>query len=1375
MADQNISQLVQDLFPAFYQEEGPLFIQFVKAYYEWMEQLNGPLDRIDKLTDYFDIDRTSDEFIEHFKQQYLPAIQFTNDTDRRLVLKHAREFLSTKGTEESVALLMKLVYNQPASVVRPNDRVLRASHGVFYIPRYLELSPSEKAQTFVGKEVVGSRSGARAIAERVARKTIRGFPVDVLYISNVQGNFLYKEIITADGLLDDCPFVVGSMTSIDVTSGGKDFNVGDELTVNSSISGKSGLARVTDVGTATGRVTFTLEDGGFGFTNSSIVLVSDQVLNLSAKTPNPAANASYKDFVTLERIVQPMQLVECASLSANLTIDTLVRGYDGSTVVASGYVVGSPAEFTANNQTIKVIVESGSFSLASDIKTTANAIVGIVASVTNAHATGVMVGTSNTDIGVANTNGAFTANSTHAFIYGAVSNTYANVSSMATGSGAGFDIGVLSNTEEVFLNTDRLAANNVFEVPFMQVPLNDPSYGFVKDPGADLNTVLINALTRGVFQLGTISSLTNISLGAGYNRDPYVLVLEPGIAGFGRRDVIVTHDNTTATFLEGEAVVQTFETPRTIISYTDKNIYDFQVGELVIQGSARAVISQVQASSSTTGSFYIQDISGTFDPDNGAIVGQTSGASATVSDVTTSQAISTVRGVVKASYPGVVILGRRSFNLSFTPGIEIVGTTSGVTANVLSVANDETSDPIGMNARVTAAAGAVAGFIKSVEVVDSGFAYKDFEPIELKREDNPFVATGNVRLLNQGEGKGYFTSERGFLNYTYNYLHDNDYWQEYSYEVRTGIALSRYKDMLMEACHVAGTKLFGAIEKISELSVTEQLSAIGFLSMGDTSLYVSEGTGAFQDGELLSSNGTIIGFVGEPVQSDLYASGFVDVVSNSTFYSPSISASTTSGTIHTRTYLGTTANTTNIVLRDVEGSLMPSFGVGEIYTNTNIVYTSPTAVVGDRVYQVAASEIAAVASGSGTLLQTARATTATYRTSTGTIATAAANVLRPAYNANNSIEGILVEKAATNKIIYSSAFSNWTQLRTSVISDDVLDLLGNQQADMIKDTAEAGTHEVSVSDIAVTSGTQYTFSCFLKASTLNFAALTLNAKFGVLQSVAIDLTTGATSVIGGTPTVVVEQFADGWFRLSITATATSSGAATASVRLAASLSSTTFTGTGAQSIWAFGAQLEEGAQSTSYIPTSGGIITRAADTVSPTAAGWKNINTAGVVRTASLSHVAIMPMTRVQFGLRSNTGVFPVGAVVAQGQPVVAEGTVVFSNTTSIVVTTDVGNFFRYGGNLYLTSNTDVYVKPTDISRTAGVANSGYLVAQASNTSVVVGAGLNSDIELDTATVLFGNALNSLKVSDYVGQVAPGTIVTGLSSNSSANVQFIER
>lgn len=133
------------------------------------------------------------------------------------------------------------------------------------------------------------------------------------------------------------------------------------------------------------------------------------------------------------------------------------------------------------------------------------------------------------------------------------------------------------------------------------------------------------------------------------------------------------------------------------------------------------------------------------------------------------------------------------------------------------------------------------------------------------------------------------------------------------------------------------------------------------------------------------------------------------------------------------------------------------------------------------------------------------------------------------------------------------------------------------------------------------------------------------------------------------------------------------------------------------------------------------------------------------------------------------------GAVVAQGQPVVAEGTVVFSNTTSIVVTTDVGNFFRYGGNLYLTSNTDVYVKPTDISRTAGVANSGYLVAQASNTSVVVGAGLNSDIELDTATVLFGNALNSLKVSDYVGQVAPGTIVTGLSSNSSANVQFIER
>ena len=35
--EQKISPLIENMFPSFYREEGPNFVMFVKAYYEWLE------------------------------------------------------------------------------------------------------------------------------------------------------------------------------------------------------------------------------------------------------------------------------------------------------------------------------------------------------------------------------------------------------------------------------------------------------------------------------------------------------------------------------------------------------------------------------------------------------------------------------------------------------------------------------------------------------------------------------------------------------------------------------------------------------------------------------------------------------------------------------------------------------------------------------------------------------------------------------------------------------------------------------------------------------------------------------------------------------------------------------------------------------------------------------------------------------------------------------------------------------------------------------------------------------------------------------------------------------------------------------------------
>ena len=76
----SISNLVENQFPAFYQEEGPNFIAFVKAYYEWLEEqqtlangtiVDNALYDARNIVKLRDIDTTLDQFFTHFINKYL--------------------------------------------------------------------------------------------------------------------------------------------------------------------------------------------------------------------------------------------------------------------------------------------------------------------------------------------------------------------------------------------------------------------------------------------------------------------------------------------------------------------------------------------------------------------------------------------------------------------------------------------------------------------------------------------------------------------------------------------------------------------------------------------------------------------------------------------------------------------------------------------------------------------------------------------------------------------------------------------------------------------------------------------------------------------------------------------------------------------------------------------------------------------------------------------------------------------------------------------------------------------------------------------------------------------------------------------------------
>ena len=118
-----ISSLVPSQVPEFVREDYGTFIEFLKAYYEFLDQ-NYDSD-FPKLKD---LDTTLDSFLEHFKAELAHNIPYTVVNERFFLEKIKDQYLA-KGSEASFKLLFKLLFNKNVVVDYPSKQILRASDG----------------------------------------------------------------------------------------------------------------------------------------------------------------------------------------------------------------------------------------------------------------------------------------------------------------------------------------------------------------------------------------------------------------------------------------------------------------------------------------------------------------------------------------------------------------------------------------------------------------------------------------------------------------------------------------------------------------------------------------------------------------------------------------------------------------------------------------------------------------------------------------------------------------------------------------------------------------------------------------------------------------------------------------------------------------------------------------------------------------------------------------------------------------------------------------------------------------------------------------------------------------------------------------------
>jgi hypothetical protein len=233
-----------------------------------------------------------------------------------------------------------------------------------------------------------------------------------------------------------------------------------------------------------------------------------------------------------------------------------------------------------------------------------------------------------------------------------------------------------------------------------------------------------------------------------------------------------------------------------------------------------------------------------------------------------------------------------------------------------------------------------------------------------------------------------------------------------------------------------------------------------------------------------------------------------------------------------------------------------------------------------------------------------RGSTATYVGSDGLIKTAADDEARFDYDpVTGESLGLLLEAEETNLVTNSEVLTSYSNL--TVTSDAATAPDGNLTADkLIPNTTNA--NHISRKSATTSNTNQHTFSLYAKADGYNF----LHIRFSTNTTVGgpiVSLITGEKTGFSGSD-YDVESFNIGnsWWRFAVTFTPTAAATTTIDIYPCETGTSTTFPGDGTSGVLAWGAQLEESPYPTSYIPTSGATITRAADTASITGTNFSS-------------------------------------------------------------------------------------------------------------------------------------------------------------------------
>ena len=239
----------------------------------------NPIQNIQQLLDYADVDKTISRFLTNFRNAFLTSVpdKIHESIERRNLTKNIKSLYQAKGTKRASEIFFKLLLNEAAEIRYPKDEMLRVSDGKWdtkKIIRCLALGTSDAAN-LVGQKITQANdptsstvNEATAIVEDVFKVLIGGVEVTELSVGDdsVSGTFIAGQTITGTDNTDSNVIVSLTVSSIidqkTITNDGALYNEDDTVEITAGGTGAS--VKVGTIGPGTIEEVL-VDTGGSGY------------------------------------------------------------------------------------------------------------------------------------------------------------------------------------------------------------------------------------------------------------------------------------------------------------------------------------------------------------------------------------------------------------------------------------------------------------------------------------------------------------------------------------------------------------------------------------------------------------------------------------------------------------------------------------------------------------------------------------------------------------------------------------------------------------------------------------------------------------------------------------------------------------------------------------------------------------------------------------------------------------------------------------------------------------------------------------------------------------------------------------------------------